>query len=311
MHRLIFLPVWFVATYGNLYVLLPKLWDQGKKILYVFSLSLLIFILTVLQRIVCIDYFYPKYFWMRAGNADELNPFWLGPFIQFAAFISLPIILTIGLREGWRWYQESYKAKQIIAEQQEAELSYLKAQVNPHFLFNTLNNLYGLSLESSKKVPTMILKLSDLLSYSLYEAKVDSIPVKKELNLIKDFIELEKIRYEDRVKVELRINDRVNLEERLAPLLMLPLVENAFKHGVKNTEELKPIVIVVDQKEKVFTFKVENEIQDSHGQKDSKGGIGLSNLRRRLELHYPGKYQLNVSDVENKFIVNLQIDLHE
>lgn len=311
MHRLVFLPVWLVATYGNLYILLPKLWDKGKKIGYGIALVIVVFLLTILQRVVCIEYFYPKFFWMRPPNADELNPFWIGPFIQFAAFIALPIILSIGLREGWKWYQESYKAKQLIAEQQAAELSYLKAQVNPHFLFNTLNNLYGLSLESSKKVPSMILKLSDLLSYSLYESNVDSVPIEKELELIKDFIALEKVRYEDRVQVDLKISDTVDFNNRLAPLLMLPLVENAFKHGVKNTESLSPILISLDQTAKYFSFKVENQIQDVPKEENYKGGIGLTNLKRRLNLHYANKYKLEISSKQNRFIVNLQIDLNE
>lgn len=310
MHRLVFLPVWLIATYGNLYVLLPKLWDKGKKIAYGFALSITILLLTILQRILCIEYFYPKFFWMRAPNADELNPFWIGPFVQFAAFIALPIILSIGLRAAWNWYQESYKAKQIIAEQQAAELSYLKAQVNPHFLFNTLNNLYGLSLESSKKVPSMILKLSDLLSYSLYESKVDSVSIEKELELIKDFIALEKIRYEDRVKVDLKINNEVDLNQRLAPLLMLPLVENAFKHGVKNTESLEPIVITLNKSKDQFCFEVENHFQTNPKQENSKGGIGLTNLRRRLDLHYPDKHHLTINKDQNKFNVNLKIDLN-
>lgn len=310
MHRMVFLPVWLIATYGNLYILLPKLWDKGKKVAYGFVLGISIFLLTIFQRVICIEYFYPKFFWMRAPNADELNPFWIGPFIQFAAFIALPIILSIGLRAAWIWYQESYKAKQLVAEQQAAELSYLKAQVNPHFLFNTLNNLYGLSLESSKKVPSMILKLSDLLSYSLYESKVDSVPIEKELELIKDFIALEKLRYEDRVQVDLKINDSVNLSQRLAPLLMLPLVENAFKHGVKNTDILKPIQITLDQSKEQFSFKVENHLQPSSEQETEKGGIGLTNLRRRLDLHYPDKHLLKINKEQNKFIVNLKIDLN-
>ena len=208
LHRIIFIPVWLVATYTNLYVLMPRLWDKGKTWMHVSLLTILILGLTIIQRIVCIQYFYPQYFWMRAPNADELNPFWIGPFIQFAAFIALPVILTIGIRIAWRWYQDSYKSKQILAEQQAAELNYLKAQINPHFLFNTLNNLYGLSLESSKKVPGMILKLSDLLSYSLYESKVDLVSIEKEMILINQFVALEKERYNERVEVHIDIDKK-------------------------------------------------------------------------------------------------------
>ncbi len=306
MHRVVFIPVWLIATYVNLYFLLPRFWDQGRKWAYVTLLTLLILLLTVLQRLLCIVFIYPKLFWMRPPNADEMNPFWIGPFVQFAMFILLPVLLSIGLRAAWKWFQESENAKQLVAEQQRAELSYLKAQVNPHFLFNTLNNLYGLSLESSKKVPAMILQLSDLLSYSLYESKVDKVELGKEVKLIQDFISLESERYEGRIKIKMEIAEDVDLERRVAPLLLLPLIENAFKHGVRHSTHEIPIRIKMSQAGGLFKFYIENEISKPSAQK-GQGGLGLKNLRRRLELAYPGRHLLEIDESKGIFVVTLEI----
>jgi hypothetical protein len=312
MHRLAFVPVWLIATYLNLLVLMPILLDKGKKWTYGLSLALLILVLTTLQRIMCIEWIYPQFFWMRPPNPQELNPFWLGPFIQFAAFISLPVVLSMGIREGRKWYEQSVRAKQMIAEQQEAELNYLKAQVNPHFLFNTLNNLYGLSLESSNKVPYMILKLSDLLSYSLYESKVKVVSIEKELNLITDFISLEKERYNDRINVKIDIADNLDLKRPIAPLLMLPLIENAFKHGVRNSSHAVFINIKLKQEDGWFNFIVENTLPEvDQVNKKSPGGLGIKNLLRRLELLYPNDHFFDAQKLHQSFVVDLKIKLNE
>ncbi len=312
MHRLVFIPVWLIATYSNWYVLMPKLWDTGRKWIYGISILSLIFVLTIVQRIFCIQYIYPQYFWMRAPNEKELNPFWLEPFIQFAGFIAFPVILSFGIRQAWKWYNESYKAKQRIAEQQEAELNYLKAQVNPHFLFNTLNNLYGLSLESSNKVPNLILKLSDILSYSLYESKVESVSVNKEMDLIHKFIALEKERFQERLEVEINIAEDLNMEYQIAPLLMLPLVENAIKHGVGPSDIPVLIKMKLKQQGTSFLFEIENPAPSPDDQRIKKvGGMGLTNLKRRLELHYPNAHLFDIKSVDNQFKVKLQISTNE
>jgi hypothetical protein len=312
MHRLVFVPVWLLATYLNLMVLMPFLWDKGKKWVYGISLALLILALTTLQRVICIEWIYPEFFWMRPPNPQELNPFWLGPFIQFAAFISLPVVLSMGIREGRKWYEQSVQAKQMVAEQQEAELNYLKAQVNPHFLFNTLNNLYGLSLESSKKVPDLILKLSDLLSYSLYESKVKVVSIEKELNLITDFIALERERYKERIEVYIEIKDNIDLQTPIAPLLMLPLIENAFKHGVRNSTNATSIKIVLKEEDGWFTFIVENTLPESGQEIEmSPGGLGLKNLQRRLELLYPNIHKFDAQKRDQSFIVQLKLRLND
>jgi len=302
MHRLAFIPVWLAATYVNLLILMPRFWDKNKKGLFIFLLTLLILTLTIIQRVICIEFIYPKFFWMRSPTAEELNPFWIGPFIQFIIFILLPVLVSMGFRQGWKWFQESVESRQLIAEQKQAELNYLKAQVNPHFLFNTLNSLYGLSLEHSQKVPGMILKLSDLLSYSLYESTTESVSMRREINLVKDFIALESARYGERIDLLFKIEEGSDLEKRIAPLLILPLVENAFKHGVKNSTGAVEILINVKESNDVFKFSIENTIaSDISFTSSEKGGLGLINLRKRLELSYPEAFVLEAIKTDKTY----------
>lgn len=312
MDRAVFLPVWWIGTYLNWGLLMPRLLNKRRWPIYVGLLFLVIFVLTVIQRYICLYWFYPNYLWENPSNPADLQPFLLPKFIQFGAFISLPIICSIGIRFLLDWYQESYMAKQILAQQQAAELQYLKAQINPHFLFNTLNNLYGLSLEESKKVPGMILKLSDILSYSLYESAVDRVPLEKEIHLVKDFISLEMERYGDRMQVAFEIDEEVDEQVEIAPLLLIPLVENAFKHGVKEATEAIPIRIHIIQADKELIFEVQNQISEVLEPTPSKKqGLGLKNLKRRLDLVYPKRHQLETHRKADQYIAQLKIQIDE
>lgn len=310
MDRAVFLPVWWIGTYLNWGVLMPKLLNKQQWPWYLLLLLTLLFLLTVVQRYICLFWFYPNYLWENTPNPAELRPFLLPKFIQFGAFISLPIICSIGIRFLLDWYQESYKAKQILAQQQAAELQYLKAQINPHFLFNTLNNLYGLSLEESKKVPGMILKLSDILSYSLYESAVDRVSLDKEIQLIRDFMALEMERYGDRMDIDFRLDEEVDEQMEVAPLLLIPLVENAFKHGVKEATEAIPIRIHLSQTKSTLIFTVQNQISEAFTpHPNKKQGLGLKNLKRRLDLVYPNQHQLETYREGDQFMAKLKIQI--
>ncbi len=306
LHRVVFLPVWFAAAYANLFILMPRFWDRQRWLSFASINFVLILLLTVFQRWICIKFIYPDYFWMKAPTASELNVFWIEPFIQFYFYIGIPVMLIIALRQGFKWYRESYLARQQIAEQQAAELKYLKAQINPHFLFNTLNNLYGLSLESSKKVPDMILKLSDILSYSLYESSVNQIILEKEIDLINDFIALEKERYSNRISINMSTADNITYQEHIAPLLFMPLIENAFKHGVKESTETVEIDIALKKKEGYLSFSVVNDFAAIEESK-THSGIGLQNLRRRLDILYPDNYELETEAINTRYHALIKI----
>ncbi|NRB50123.1 MAG: histidine kinase [Saprospiraceae bacterium] len=312
MDRAVFLPVWWIGTYLNWGILMPKLLNKKRWPLYLSILLVLVFLLTVIQRYICLFWFYPNYLWQNPPNPADLQPFLLPKFIQFAAFISLPILCSIGIRYLLDWYEESYKAKQILAQQQAAELQYLKAQINPHFLFNTLNNLYGLSLEASQKVPGMILRLSDILSYSLYESAADQVSLEKEIQLIKDFIALEKERYGDRMQVDFDIDEEVDEQIEIAPLLLIPFVENAFKHGVKEATEAIPIHIQLAQVGSELRFQVQNRISEVlEPSPNKKQGLGLKNLQRRLDLLYPSRHHLETTRRKDHFYAALKLQIDE
>lgn len=191
----------------------------------------------------------------------------------------------------------------------EAELKLLKAQIHPHFLFNTLNNLYGLTLEKSDEAPDLVLRLSDILDYILYRCNEASVSLSDEIDNLKNYIEIERIRYSEKLKMNVDFPSETN-SLRIAPLIILPFIENAFKHGVSNY----PGVAFVDAKiklvESTLLFKIENSKNPIKAKdKQHTKGIGLQNAQKRLDLLYPEKYILKINDKNETYSVNLTIEL--
>ncbi|MCC9070645.1 sensor histidine kinase [Flavobacterium sp. F-65] len=188
------------------------------------------------------------------------------------------------------------------------EKNFLKAQLNPHFLFNTLNNLYGLSIKKDDSTPEVILNLSDIMSYTLYESNTEKVALEKELGFIKNYFELEKMRYSADKNIQFHIpNEEDVLGLYIAPLLTFTFIENAFKYGLKGNKE-QFIYLEIKVQDKKFSFQLENDVEQ--GMKNNEfGGIGITNARKRLQLLYPNKYQLDIENLETKFKVNLIIDL--
>jgi LytS/YehU family sensor histidine kinase len=198
-------------------------------------------------------------------------------------------------------------AQKLRIEKQEAELNYLKSQTNPHFLFNTLNNIYALAREKSDLAPESILRLSKILRYMLYETAGEYIAVEQELKIISDYIALERLRYDE----SLRINFNYDVEDprqAVPPLLLIPLVENAFKHGVSETRGRPFVDIHLSVKGRQLSFFVKNSMDGVPAEGSVKENIGLSNLRRQLELLYTD-YSLRVQQGEGQFTATLQINL--
>ena len=172
-----------------------------------------------------------------------------------------------------------------------------------------MNNLYGLSLEESKKVPGLILKLSDILSYSLYESSADRISLYKEIKLIEDFIALEQERYGNRMNIDFELSEELDETIEIAPLLLIPLVENAFKHGVKEATEAIPIRIYLGHEEQSLVFEVSNQVPDGPPVvRLAKQGLGLKNLQRRLELLYPRQHTLVTERKGDLFLAKLKLE---
>lgn len=198
-------------------------------------------------------------------------------------------------------------AQQLRIEKQQAELNYLKSQTNPHFLFNTLNNIYSLARDKSELAPESILRLSKILRFMLYEAGGDYISVEQELKIITDYIALEQLRYDETLRVNFN-NDIEDVKQSIPPLLLIPLVENAFKHGVSETRGYPFIDIHLSINQRQLVFVVKNSAETVTEPQNSRENIGLSNLRRQLELLYKD-YSLTVRQDDSVFTANLKINL--
>ena len=206
----------------------------------------------------------------------------------------------------WTWKQRDWLRAQ--QEKITAELQLLKTQVHPHFLFNTLNNIYSFSLDRSPKTPGLILKLSSLLSYMLYDCKAEEVLLEKEVEIMKNYIDLEKERYGDKIEISWNVEGEIN-NKFISPLLMLPFLENAFKHGASEQIEKPWLEVVIVMTGDVLKFEIANSKNEDGLY--SENGIGVNNVKKRLEFLYPEKYELKINDEGNFFVVSLTVKLAE
>jgi sensor histidine kinase YesM len=206
---------------------------------------------------------------------------------------------------------DRYKQRQEIAQLNEetlkSELSLLKSQINPHFFFNTLNNLYGLAVEKSDRTEDVIYKLSEMMRFTIYEGRKDSVSVKSEVAYLENFIELQQIRYQNRIDIQFEQNIE-NEKQRIPPLLFINLLENAFKHGADTKPENPFIRFRLETKKERIFFKIENNF-DAQESERKKAGIGIENLKRRLELLFPKKHHFLVEKSENVYKASVRIEL--
>jgi LytS/YehU family sensor histidine kinase len=202
--------------------------------------------------------------------------------------------------------QSKEREKNLAKEKLQTELKFLRNQTNPHFLFNTLNNIYALTRKKSDNAPEVVMKLSELLSFMLYESGKDAITVAGEIRILEDYISLERIRYNDRLSISF-VKDIDDPAQTVAPLLFLPLVENAFKHGASETRFDTHIGITMKLRGKNLSFAIENSMENGKTHNGNEN-IGLSNSRRQLELLYR-EHSMNVSTQEKKFKVDITINL--
>ena len=222
-------------------------------------------------------------------------------FVEFIALYFIIIFITIS---HWLFKQ----IKSIIKlknEKAKTELLHLKSQVNPHFLFNTLNNLYGLVGTDTKKAQELILKLSDMMRYSIYEGEKEVVTLKAEVDYLYNYIALHKMRYHKQIDVTFKAEIEDNY--KVMPLLFIILLENAFKHGVENLSKDAYVYIDINTKDKKVFFEIENNFDQTLPKEDK--GIGLKNLKRRLELVYPKKHTLSFSATENVYKAKLTLQL--
>jgi two-component system LytT family sensor kinase len=296
-------PIKMVLVYYLIRIGIKKiLSDQRKLFLVLLEIGLVFVISCVLFRLAFYYVIYPEIYSIP-NKVPLINA-------RSATIAILEMGCAGGIAIALKLYRLQMAAKEreknLTKEKLETELKFLRNQTNPHFLFNTLNNIYALSRKKSDETPGVVLKLSELLSFMLYESGKDAIPVQEEIKMVEDYIELQKIRYNDRLTIQLK-KRLDNGSQKIAPMLLLPLVENAFKHGASETRFDSIIYINIDLHESYLNFCIENTIENGTASREN-GNIGLNNIRRQLELMYKD-YTLNVASGTETFKVNITINL--
>lgn len=299
------LPSKIILVYTVIYILFPRFLYKGNVWLFILLFLLTLLLASILQRLtdnhIIIDNFFPEWNKQSTLNIVQL----VRASVNFGAVLAVP--MTVKLMEHLNEVKQ--RQQNLAKDKLEAELMFLKNQVQPHFLFNTLNSLYSLILTKSNKSLEVILKLSDLLRYMLYETNAPLVSLMKELASIQSYLDLEKIRYGSRV--ELSFNAWGDFEGKtVAPMLILPFIENSFKHSTKGLKETAMIAIELGAKDDELVLKVENSMPLSlPNDVDIVGGLGLQNVKRRLELLYADKHHLKIESNEDSFLVILKIKL--
>jgi two-component system LytT family sensor kinase len=308
LQSMIFLPVIMAGTYFTTGVLFRKYFFKKKFIDFIALLFISGIVVTLLSRIVSyaivVPYFYPK----SISNFHFFSPIDLiANFVNLYFIIAFAVIVILMAD----WFKSEQLKEQALKEKIEAELQVLKSQIHPHFLFNTLNNLYGLILKKENDLAlATLLKISSMLDYMLHEANVPIVALRREIEIIEDYIALERIRYGDRINITVNIEGNYS-GKIISTLLLFPFVENSFKHGTSESLENPWVSLSIITTNNRLTVKLENsKSQPLPDQKrDRTGGIGISNVRKRLDLLYNGSYELNISDEERRYIVVLKLNL--
>lgn len=296
-----------IAVYINLYILLPYLLKKKKNLQYGIGLLATLILCGIIQTEVI-------RLMIRSGIYDDPEyVLYTGRKMSHIIFTILVVVAyTTVIKILKEAYQTQQVNQQINRERLENELKFLKSQINPHFLFNALNNLYSLILMQSTKAKDVVLKLSDLLSYMLYETNQELVPLAKDVAYLEGFIDLEKLRFGDELTVETHFQGDL-AHTYLPPMLLVTLVENAFKHSMGNEDTLVHIRIALHCTDQQLAFEVENSLPPAPlmtpDQNAKKSGVGLRNVQRRLELLYPQKHALEIYPTENTYLVKLNVDL--
>lgn len=302
-NNLIIVSFYAAIVYFNLYYLIPEYLSKNKFLFYSLLLFISCLIITPLREIT--QYFY--YELTANEKAQEI----LLETINFQFLITFFVVGTSTiLKIVSDWVRHTRERQELQTRTMQSELRFLKSQINPHFLFNTLNNLYALTLKKDDKAPEIVIKLSEMMRYMLYECNERRVLLQKEINYIRNYLDLESLRQGKNVKIELEVNGRVS-DQQIAPLMFIPFLENSFKHGLNHsiTEGFVKIELNVDEKE--VNFYIENSKADRivTPTRGKSGGIGLVNVRRRLDLLYPEQYDLSVEDRPNSYAANLLLTL--
>ena len=301
--NLVEFPLHIALAYFNILYLIPKLLPR-KYVSYI------LYIILSVTVVVGLRMFFIQIFgiWPAENTTQSFSyqDIWE---LGIGEIYVLGFITTVALLLDWGRNHE--RTRELEKRNFQTELSFLKSQIQPHFFFNTLNNLYALTLEKSEKAPETVLKLSELMSYVIYDGKQQKVPLSKEINYIENFLDLERLRFGEGLKINFKKEGAMD-GKSIAPLILISFIENSFKHGVDPSSHGLKIDILLRVTDASLLFVVENEkpLHPINGEK-KLNGIGIKNSRRRLDLIYSDNYELDILDRENKYKVSLKIPAYE
>ncbi len=296
---------YMAIVYLNLSYLIPAYLSKKRFLSYFFLLLLSSIIITPFKII----YLYHQLDEQPAAQAQlirQLNVAFIPTFLMGLFSTLLKIISD--------WFKNLREKQELLMQNMQSELRFLRSQINPHFLFNTLNNLYALTLKKSDLAPEIVLKLSEMMRYMLYESNEKQVPLANEIAYLRNYLDLEKFRKTEDFSINFQIEGSPE-NKKIAPLLFIPFIENAFKHGLSQHTSHGFINILLRIENDRLYFRVENSKETStatpskYTPKKKSGGIGLVNVRRRLELLYPKRHKLKLQDKTDTFVIDLQLNL--
>ncbi|MCK9618336.1 MAG: histidine kinase [Lentimicrobiaceae bacterium] len=290
-----------VFVFYSFYALYPLLFSLKNKLYSIIIILILLAILSVLR----FGFEYTYEYNILNIKKPNVIPYdtW---FYNDLRLVIINFIYSLLIKFAIGWFESQKLKSDLINQNQSSELALLRSQVNPHFLFNTLNNIYSLVYKKSDDAPAAVMKLSSIMRYMLYDATSDKVLLEKEIEYLYSFVELQKLRSSKNNFVEIKLNGDIH-QKTIAPMLLIPFVENAFKHGNKNVPS-PGIRIQLNVTTDSIEFEVINYIRITNFEnKDAIGGIGLNNIKRRLELLYPGKHTLSILQSTELFTVKLKI----
>lgn len=305
------IPLIIGIVYLNLYVLMPKYLYSKRYWLYALSLVVTVIVWALFTRFIAYQ------FWLEWDKENAYYQYLSAPKEYFVAtriarnaFRLYPIVaLTMLIKVLRNSYNKEKQLRIAELEKHKVHLSYLRAQIHPHFFFNTLSSLYSLTLKKSDKAPDVVMRMSGLMHYMLYETGTEPVLLEDELNQLKNYIAIEELRFGERIEYSFQISGSVE-GKIISPLLLLPFVENAFKHSFSHELNKAWVTIHTKVSEHLLYFIVENSVSMPN-QSSSNQGIGLANVRQRLLLSYPNRYELKIKEEDNIFTVNLKLQLDE
>lgn len=291
--------------YINYTLLIPQLVQERKKYrLYVGAILALILFMTVLKTLVAL--LYSDMILAYRTNSGAIHYSSLSQYAFRAVFTTgFFIVVSSLVKFAVDWFGNERVQRKLETEKKDMELQFLKSQLNPHFLFNSLNNIYSLAYQKSDKTADAVLKLSEIMRYMIYESNDSWVALSKEIEYVVSFIELQKLRFRDGAAVELSIQGEID-DQPIVPLILISFVENAFKHGIAN-DPTDPIRIKLIANQKILHFSITNKKNNFN--KDDVGGVGLNNVERRLQLLYPDRHKLNIVNTATHYTSELMLDI--